>query len=126
MMPGILSGFSSYTPVKKMAARRSFKAVLDETDGTPYINQPLANPDAVIGQTLSDPAADISGNLMFHGTNEVYTGSYTVIPKTDSQVLRTTDKFLTDDITIEKIPFWETSNLSGGKTVYIAEDVIIS
>lgn len=56
-----------------------------------------------------------------------YEGDYTVIPSTDEDiVLETKDKIMTDDLTLKKIPFHETSNDSGGITVYIGKEVEIS
>lgn len=53
-----------------------------------------------------------------------YTGDYTVIPKADkAQILPTKDLLMTDDLTVTKVPYYETSNNFSGKTVFIAEDV---
>ena len=49
-----------------------------------------------------------------------YTGQYTVIPTMENQTLETRNKVLTDDVTVKKIPMYETTNLAGGTTVYIA------
>lgn len=56
----------------------------------------------------------------------VYQGDYIVIPKAAEEVtLATADKLLLDDITIKEIPYYQTSNQSGGETVYIGSEVII-
>jgi hypothetical protein len=52
-----------------------------------------------------------------------YTGSYEVTPKTSEQSLQTKDKHLTENVTIKSIPFFATSNNSGGNTVYIGSEV---
>lgn len=52
-----------------------------------------------------------------------YTGSYTVIPKTDAQTLPTAQKFMADDVSVLAIPYFETSNTDGGETVYIGTEV---
>lgn len=52
-----------------------------------------------------------------------YTGSYEVTPKASEQSLKTKDRHLTDDVTVKAIPFFETSNNSGGNTVYIGSEV---
>lgn len=54
---------------------------------------------------------------------DTYTGDYIVIPTTAEQVLSTQDKIMLDDVTITKVPYYETSNPSGGKTVYIASEI---
>ena len=48
-----------------------------------------------------------------------YSGSYSVTPKVTEQVLPTKDKSMLDDVTIFQVPFQETDNPSGGKTVVI-------
>ena len=51
-----------------------------------------------------------------------YEGEYVIIPLAyDQQVLDTKDKFCKENIIVKEVPLWETSNLSGGNTVYIAE-----
>lgn len=60
---------------------------------------------------------------IIQGYGADYEGSYTAIPKAFSQtVLPTNGKTLADNITVQQIPFFETSNVSG-KTVYIANEV---
>lgn len=51
-----------------------------------------------------------------------YEGEYGITPKIESQVLPTKNKVMTDDLTIREIPIYETSNQSGGTTVYIAKE----
>lgn len=54
---------------------------------------------------------------------ELYEGEYEVIPRFSEQTLPTTDKVLTEDVTVREIPYFETSNESGGTTVYIGIEV---
>lgn len=54
---------------------------------------------------------------------EKYQGDYEVIPKRETQILNTKEKVMSDDVTIREIPFYQTSNLSGGTTCYIAKEV---
>ena len=55
---------------------------------------------------------------------EVYTGAYEVTPKAwEEQILQTDGKLMTDDVTVFRVPYYETSNLFDGKTAYIAEEV---
>lgn len=52
-----------------------------------------------------------------------YDGPYVVTPKAfDNQTLNTKNKVLSDDVQVLKVPKYETTNLSGGYTVYIAEE----
>ena len=53
-----------------------------------------------------------------------YDGPYEVTPKAwDAQTLETAHKLMTDDVTVFKVPYYETINLFDGKTAYIAEEV---
>lgn len=52
-----------------------------------------------------------------------YEGSYEVIPSVDAQTLKTKERFLTKDVQICEIPFFDVSNTSGGTTVYIGKEV---
>ncbi|MBP3647192.1 MAG: hypothetical protein J6K55_12305 [Clostridia bacterium] len=52
-----------------------------------------------------------------------YTGSYEITPKVDAQILPTAQKLMTEDLTVKAIPFFDVSNNSGGRTVYIAREV---
>lgn len=57
-------------------------------------------------------------------THDYYRGIYVVTPRAYSQtVLETADKIMRDDVTVLEIPYYEVSNLSGGYTVNIAEEV---
>lgn len=51
---------------------------------------------------------------------ESYKGSYQVTPKFSEQVLQTRGKQLSDDVVVKPIQIHETTNSSGGTTVYIA------
>lgn len=53
---------------------------------------------------------------------DAYDGEYEATPKSYEQYLATGDKYVANDITIRKIPYYETSNESG-TTVYIAGDI---
>ena len=54
---------------------------------------------------------------------ETYTGSYEVTPKAYSaQTLDTAGKVLSDDLVINEVPYYQTSNDSGGVTSYIAKE----
>lgn len=57
------------------------------------------------------------------GTGTPYSGPYEVTPKAyDEQILETAHKYLTQNVTVYEVPYYETSNLSG-ETVYIASEV---
>ncbi len=71
--------------------------------------------------------ANLSATIMLPSaqpTAEVYTGTYQVKPQAfEDTVLQTADKHLTQNITVTAVPYFEVSNLSDGKTVYIASNV---
>lgn len=55
------------------------------------------------------------------GSAEPYEGEYAVTPTVEGQKLKTANKYMSDDLTIEAIPAYEVSNDSGGQTFYIAK-----
>lgn len=55
------------------------------------------------------------------GGAEIYDGEYVVTPKTYEQTLETEDKLMLDDVTVLSIPYYKTSNIQDGYTVYIGE-----
>lgn len=68
----------------------------------------------------------ISGSLTIPNAPglEVYGGPYEVTPKAwEEQILQTDGKLMSDDVTVFRVPYYETSNLFDGKTAYIAEEV---
>lgn len=52
-----------------------------------------------------------------------YEGAYEVTPKVEGQSLPTAQRFLEEDVEVKAIPFFKTSNTSGGATVYIGNEV---
>lgn len=75
--------------------------------------------------TLVGDHHKIQGTLTIPSTPglDLYGGPYEVTPKArDAQVLETEGKLMTDDVTVFKVPYYETSNLFDGLTVCIAED----
>lgn len=69
-------------------------------------------------QTECTFSADF-GEIFLVKTEEVYDGSYNVIPRVYQQILDTKDKLMTDDVTVEIIPLAKTLNQSNGYTVTI-------
>lgn len=74
------------------------------------------------GGAKSRLTADTTKVLMYNAP--VYDGVYTVTPKAyEAQVLATKNRVLEDNVTVEKVPSFDVSNLSGGRTFYIAAEV---
>ena len=68
----------------------------------------------------------VQGTLTIPSTPglELYGGPYEVTPKAwEEQILETEGKLMSDDVTVFKVPYYETINLFDGKTAYIAEEV---
>lgn len=75
----------------------------------------------VISASLA-PTIELNGEISRDASVNYYTGAYTVTPQADSEVvLPTKMKMLTDDVTVFKVPYFETSN-QYGDTVYIASE----
>lgn len=75
--------------------------------------------------TLSPSRANLHGTLSAVTVISVglYEGAYTVHSAVhEAQELPTANKRLIKNITVEKIPYYETSNLSDGITVYIGDE----
>lgn len=72
---------------------------------------PGADLDAEMGQVIAVPTAP------------AYRGEYEVTPKVyDEQSLPTSGKLMGKDVVVHKIPVFEVSNDSGGKTLIIGEE----
>lgn len=52
-----------------------------------------------------------------------YDGAYSVTPTVGGETLPTKEKVMREDLEVRPIPFYETSNNSGGTTVYIAKEL---
>lgn len=53
------------------------------------------------------------------GDVPVYSGAYSVDPRVAEQVLQTKGKMMQENLIVEKIPYFDVGNTSGGSTVYI-------
>lgn len=76
--------------------------------------------------TLVGDHHKIQGALTIPATPglELYDGPYEVTPKAwEEQALQTEGKLMADDVTVFRVPYYETSNLFDGKTAYIAEEI---
>ena len=75
--------------------------------------------------TLSATSATLHGTLSARSVigAEIYDGAYSVHSEAhEAQELPTANKHLVKNITVEKIPYYETSNLSDGITIYIGDE----
>lgn len=54
---------------------------------------------------------------------EIYDGIYEVVPKSNAvQTLQTAQKYMTKNVNVHKIPYYEIDNAAGGTTIYIGTD----
>lgn len=85
----------------------------------------LAQKNSICGEVLCD--ISMRGNLTSAYTTQtaVYEGDYDVIPRVDKQELKTKQKYMTDDVRVHAIPYFEVGNATGGNTVYIAGEIEI-
>lgn len=82
-----------------------------------------------VGFETTQPLQVCFGTLHKVGVDDIetYDGAYEVTPTTSGFVLPTEKKMMVDDLTVNGIPYYEVSNTSGGKTVYIggADEIMI-
>lgn len=84
----------------------------------------LSRPVNLTGSLVE--VSSLTGTINASSINDFdrYKGSYEVVPDLfEEQILETENKTLLHDIVIEKVPFYETSNLSNGTTIYIGKEV---
>lgn len=62
------------------------------------------------------------GEVMTVHDGAEYTGPYEATPQVEAQTLETKGKLMKNNVEVHAIPFFETSNTSGGSTVYIAKE----
>ena len=58
-------------------------------------------------------SVDVAVGTQTHRVNDPYTGSYEATPTAYEQSLPTSGKTMTRNVTIHKVPYYETSNESG-------------
>ena len=76
-----------------------------------------------INATLTGEEGEIIGVITNYEVGAIYHGDYIVTPKANEEVvLETSDKILTDDVTVLKIPYFETHN-DYGETIYIGSEI---
>lgn len=79
----------------------------------------------ISGKVAKDDSGIVSGTLhVVSGTpaKDIYNGAYVVDPLVrNGIVLATNGKYCRDNITVNKVPRYETTNPSGGLTMYIGE-----
>ena len=91
-----------------------------------YIPMTVSTDTASIPMTVSVNTVELPfsvGVAISTSTFADYEGPYEVIPQAENAViLQTIDKHMLDNVTVQKVPFYQTSN-PYGDTVYIASEV---
>lgn len=108
----------------------SVTAVINEFTAEASLAEREVNADAELSNNIVAVTAQIPESIqadaqlvtrLRHGDYDDYSGAYEVTPMADTeQVLATRNKHMTDDVTVHKVPYYETTN-DHGTTVYIAE-----
>lgn len=85
-----------------------------------------AHPQKIIGR-LTSGAQSLIGSITFARSipDKYYEGDYEVVPAVDPQTLPTKQTYLSDDVQVTSIPYFDVSNTSGGSTVYIGTQIEI-
>nr|DAK68131.1 MAG TPA: hypothetical protein [Caudoviricetes sp.] len=64
----------------------------------------------------------IPAQIVKSGDYPDYAGPYDVTPMVTAQRMETKDTHMTDDVTIQEIPYYAVSNPQGGTTIVIGGD----
>ena len=65
------------------------------------------------------PSLDVNISVNDPGQVDKYDGDYEITPLNIDQTVPTRSKYMTDDITVKSVPYFEVENLSKGKTLII-------
>ena len=89
---------------------------------TATIGGTITTKKLAVNGSISAKSHDIDGNVAT-GKPPVYGGELVITPKADEiQVLECANKIMPDNVTVLKVPYYETRNATG-TTVYIAAEV---
>ena len=72
---------------------------------------------------MSDGFTASFGEFSVVSSSETYVGPYEITPAVELQMIPTALKFMTNDMTINAIPYFDVGNTAGGSTVYIGSEV---
>lgn len=106
-----------------VSARASIKIQLQKTDAIPELSKRLLPP---ISEEDDGKILKVVNGKWTAAELPVYDGAYCVTPTVDGQTLETAQKYMDADVKVNKIPYYDVGNTSGGSTVYIADEVQIN
>ena len=99
-------------------------SLYDEIDIIPKLHGGIISVIPVTSDDTIRVSAKLYTDMVYNGQYDKFDGDYIVTPKAHSQtVLGTKGKLMESDVTVIKIPYYETSNSIGGNTIYIANEV---
>lgn len=97
------------------------KRLAGKLSGNDVLTGNIAPPVILFGKMKKKE--NLTASLSTASDHEMYKGEYVVDAKAHSSViLPTKNKAMAEDVTVNKVRLAQTSNLSGGVTVYIAEE----
>ena len=74
-------------------------------------------------EIVTNPEYEMTAEGFISISGDHYQGEYVVTPRRDEEiVLETAEKYMDDDVTVLKVPYYVTSIESGGETAYIAQE----
>lgn len=91
--------------------------VIDPDDGVVLKGHIVASTS--LSATIANYAKNLVGHMTVNTDHELYNGNYSITPQIDSQVLNTSDKLMSKDVTVKAIPYYSVSNEYNGETVII-------
>lgn len=97
--------------------------ITGEVSGTGELTGDVSQAEELTGEVSSTVELEGELSAAYETKAPIYDGDYEVIPQVDGQLLNTKHKYMTDDVTILAIPYFEVGNTTGGNTVYIAEKI---
>ena len=79
------------------------------------------NPEFDLDDMSFEPEFNVAVNTQ--GDVVSYTGDYIVDPDFATQTLKTKEKYMLDDVTVNPIEVARVSNSAGGRTIYIGGEI---
>lgn len=92
---------------------------MSEIVAIPSITGVISSEGTLTGILTTLPGA-LAGSISRELDHNDYQGVYEITPRVEAQTINTMDKIMRADVTVNEIPYSETTNPSGGKTINIA------
>lgn len=114
--------------IEVLGIKGTFKGGVDTSDATATSDDILkgktayVNEEKVVG-TIETYAYEMENGILIPDTpvpeGDIYEGNYTITPSVQEQEMFTKNKIMKENVKINSIPYYETSNNSDGLTVII-------